>query len=68
MKLLGVLLLCCLAIQPSFADETNLTLTVDGVTYSNVKFGTVTPSSVTIFHRGGVASIPLEKLSPDLQK
>jgi hypothetical protein len=68
MRSLCVLLLSCLAIQSAFAAETNLTLTVDGVTYSNVTFGTVTPSSVTIFFKTGVARIPLEKLSPDLQK
>ena len=68
MRPAGILILCCLAIQPAFADETNLVLTVDGVTYSNVTFGTVTPSSVTIFFRTGVASIALEKLPPDVQK
>jgi len=68
MRPVGVLLLCCLAIQSAFADETNLTFAVDGVTYSNATFGTVTPSSVTIFYRTGIATIPLEKLSPDLQK
>ena len=49
MRLLGVLLLCCLALRSVFADETNLTFTVDGITYSNVTFGTVTPSSVTVY-------------------
>lgn len=52
----------------AFADETNLTFTVDGVTYSNVTFGTVTPSSVSVRHSTGVATVPLEKLSPDLQQ
>lgn len=68
MRLSGILLLCCLAVQLAFATETNLTLMVDGVTYSNVTFGTVTPSSVTIFYRSGVARIPLEKLPAELQK
>ena len=61
-------LLFAVAVVVSHADETNLTLTVDGVTYSNVTFGTVTPSKVTIFFRTGVARIPLEKLPPELQK
>ena len=50
------------------ADETSPTLTVDGVTYSNVTFGTVTPYAVSIRHEHGIASVPLEKLSPELQK
>ncbi len=42
-------------------------VTIDGITYSNVTWRTVTPTTVTIFHRTGIASIPLEKLPPDLQ-
>ena len=44
------------------------TITIDGITYSNVTWRTVTPTTVTIFHRTGIASIPLEKLPPELQK
>ncbi|MGD1020757.1 MAG: hypothetical protein ABSA12_15700 [Verrucomicrobiia bacterium] len=54
----------------SFAEETNTlptAITVDGVTYSNVTWRTVTPGTVTIFHETGVASISLEKLPPELQ-
>jgi hypothetical protein len=43
-------------------------LMVDGVIYSNVTFGAVTPATVTVSHKTGVAKIPLEKLSPALQK
>jgi hypothetical protein len=43
-------------------------LTIDGVQYENVRWGRVTPATVTIFHKTGVASIPLGKLPPDLQK
>jgi hypothetical protein len=68
MRLTGILLLCCLPMQSALADETNLTLTVDRVTYSNVTFGTVTPSSVSFRHSTGAASMPLEKLPPELQK
>ena len=52
----------------SRADETNLTLTVDGVSYSNVTFGTVTPSGVNIRHSTGIARLPLAKLPADLQQ
>jgi hypothetical protein len=57
-------------LQPSLAagDATNQTVTVDGVTYEDVKWGTVSPSAVTIFHRTGIASIPLEKLPPEQQQ
>jgi len=43
------------------------TITVDGISYSNVSFGAATPATVSIMHKTGVATIPLEKLSPDLQ-
>jgi len=55
----------------SFADDTNTLpakITVDGVTYEDVRWGTATPSAVTIFHKTGIASVPLAKLPPDLQK
>jgi hypothetical protein len=60
-----VFLLLCLA-GALWANETNLT--VDSVVYSNVVFKTATPATVTIFHSTGVATIPLYKLPPDLQK
>jgi len=50
------------------ADESNVTLTIDGVIYSNVVWRSATADSVSILHKTGVASIPLEKLPPDLQK
>jgi hypothetical protein len=68
MKQASVFLLCFLAMQSAFANDTNLTLTVDGVTYSNVTWHTVTPATVSIFHQTGVATIPLEKLPPQLQR
>lgn len=61
-------LIFALAVAASQADETNLTLTVDGIIYTNVTFGTATPSSVSIFHKTGIARVPLAKLPPDLQK
>jgi hypothetical protein len=68
MKLAGALLLICLGVHTAFADDSNLTLTVDGVSYEDVRWGNATPSAVTIFHRTGIARIPLEKLSPELQQ
>jgi hypothetical protein len=55
----------------SLAEETNTlpaTITVDGITYSNVTWRTVTPATVSIFHQTGVASIPLAKLPLGLQQ
>ena len=62
------ILLFAIALVASHADETNLTLTVDGVTYSNVTFRTATPYAISIRHKSGAASIPLAKLPPDLQQ
>ena len=56
------------AVVASRTAEFNLTLTVDGVTFSNVVFGTVTPVSVSIRHSSGIEKIPLWKLPSDLQK
>jgi hypothetical protein len=39
-------LLVFIVVGAVLANETNLNLTVDGVTYSNVTFGTVTPLTV----------------------
>lgn len=64
----SVLLIFLFAVTAAFGTETNLTLTVDGVTYNDVRFGRVTPASVTIFHATGVATIPLAKLPPELQR
>lgn len=64
-------LLFVLAVAASFAEETNTlptTITVDGIIYSNVTWRGVTPATVSILHKTGVASIPLEKLPPELQK
>lgn len=63
-----VVLFFVVAAFGSRADETNLTLTVDGVTYSNVTFGTVSPSAVSIYHSTGITRIPLAKLPPELQR
>ena len=56
-----------LFVQPLCA-QTNSTLTVDGVTYTNAVFGTVTPYAVSVKHSTGVASVPLERLPADLRE
>jgi ribosomal protein L20 len=59
------------AVAASFAEGTNTlptTITVDGLTYSNVTWRTVTPATVSIMHSTGAATIQLEKLPPELQK
>jgi hypothetical protein len=64
-------LLFMFALTASFADETNTLpakITIGSVTYEDVRWGTVTPATVTIFHTRGVATIPLEQLPQDLQK
>ena len=43
-------------------------LTVDGVTYKDFRWGTVTPYEVGVIYSGGITSVPLEKLPPELQK
>ena len=62
------LLVFVLVASLAYGDETNLTLTIDGVTYRNARFGRTTPADVSILHATGVATVPLEKLPPELQK
>ena len=42
--------------------------TIDGFSYQDVRWDRLTPAAVTIFHKTGVATIPLSKLPPELQK
>jgi len=51
-----------------WAGETNLVLTIDGVTYSNITWGAATPATVTMRHHAGVAIMLLEKLPADVQE
>ena len=62
------LLLCVSTCAVILAEETNISLTVDRVTYKEVRWGSITPTEVSIFHSTGVATIPLAKLSPELQQ
>lgn len=42
-------------------------ITIDGVTYENVRWGKPSLQSVEVIHKSGVASIPLSKLPEELQ-
>jgi hypothetical protein len=64
----ATLLLLVLTVAGTVAEETNTVVTVDGVTYEGVRWGTVTPTTVSILHKTGAATIPLEKLPLELQK
>jgi len=44
------------------------TITIDGTTYEEVRWDRPTLSTVTIFHKTGVATIPLWKLPKELQE
>jgi hypothetical protein len=44
------------------------TITIDGTTYENVRWERITPTTVTVFHKTGVATILLAKLPPELQQ
>jgi hypothetical protein len=62
-------LLCCIfAAAVVRGDDTNTAITIDGVTYENFHWGTLTPTTISVFHKTGVATIPLEKLPADLQE
>ena len=67
-RFVGILCLCLFAVTACFADDTNLTLTIEGITYHIVRFVHPTPGMVTIYHSTGVATIPLAKLPSALQK
>ena len=61
------LALGCLAVCTSFAADILDSLTVNGITYENVKWGPVNNGKVTIIHNRGVANVKLEDLPPGLQ-
>ena len=72
-----VLLKCTIALVLSFAlplsavQETNTpipALTVNGATYSNATFGRVTPTTVSVFHSTGIATLQLNQLPLELQQ
>jgi hypothetical protein len=73
MKLLSLLLLsgvcsvAALAAQPPAAPPAT-TLVIDGETYEDVKYLNATASKITFRHRRGVASLPIEKFPPEVQR
>lgn len=52
----------------ALASDLPDSLTVDGEKYEQVRWGNATPSTVTIYHKTGIAAIPLEKLPAELQQ
>lgn len=67
MKRLSILILTAALINATglLAQET---VTVDGVTYEILQWGTVTPAEVSVIHRTGTATLPLEKLPAELRE
>ena len=49
-------------------DAASNTVTINGTTYQDVRWGRLTPTTVTLYHRTGIATMPLADLPPDLQK
>jgi len=43
-------------------------VTIEGVVYEDIRFGRVMPPTVTIYHKRGLANVPLASLPPELQK
>jgi len=78
----ATIFLACLILTTiaCFAQQTNstattaptnalpTTITIGNIVYEDVRWGTVTPFSVSIFHKSGIAKIPLYSLPPELQK
>jgi len=66
-----VVLFFVFPVTVSFAEKMDAlpaTITIDGLIYSNVTWGVVTPTTVSIMHKTGAATIQLEKLPPELQE
>ncbi len=55
------------AVSAQITNPTPETLTIGDTTYENVRWGRQTPTTITIFHKSGVATIPLSQLPKDLQ-
>src|ERR1041385_294561 len=59
-----LILMICFAISRHVAAEpvSYVTVVVNGSTFSNVTWGTVTPATVVLYHRGGVETVALSAL------
>ena len=72
MKLIfSVFLIFAITITGGNTAETNALptkITIGLETYEDVTWGVVTPSTVSIHHKTGIAKIPLAKLPPELQQ
>ena len=64
----GIAAALMVMIGAAVGAQTNSTLTVGGVIYTNAVFGAVTPYAVTIKHSTGVAEVPLSELPANLQE
>jgi hypothetical protein len=58
----AILFLCLCSV--ALADD----ITIDGTTYQDFRFGAIRGTTVTIFHKTGVASVPVASLPPETQK
>ncbi|HUI05926.1 MAG TPA: hypothetical protein VL486_02860 [Verrucomicrobiae bacterium] len=56
------------SLDATAGDVSSNSVTIDGVTYHDVRWGRLTPSTVTLYHSTGIATMPLATLPPDLQK
>ncbi len=56
------------AVAVDLASDVIPSVTIDGVVYEDVRIGRVTPPTVTIYHKKGIATVPLAELPPVLQK
>lgn len=50
------------------SDAASTSITIDGTNYEEVRWGRLTPDTVTIYHKTGIATISLVGLPTELQK
>jgi hypothetical protein len=67
-KEMGLLLMFFIITLFSGVETWAEDVTVNGITYSNITWGTVTPSTASIIYDKGIVSVNLSDLSPELQK
>ena len=54
--------------EDATSDAPSTSITIDGITYEEVRWGRLTPATVTMYHKVGIATVPLAKLPAELQK